>query len=154
MKKLFLSLIVLLFVPIFLNAQADKIAGFWNTAETENGFSQVEIIKNSNGTYSGKIIWLKIPLEDGKPKVDDENPDPKLQNRPIMGLPIVNDFLYNSKKEKWQEGNIYDPESGKTYDCYAWFEDGDYNTLHLKGYVMGIKALGRSTEWTRDKKRE
>jgi len=153
MKKLFLSLIVLLFIPLFINAQADKISGFWKTAETENGFSQVEIIKNSNGTYSGTIIWLKIPLENGKPKVDDENPDPKLQTRTIIGLKLVDNFTYDSKKDKWQEATIYDPEKGKTYSCYAWFKDGDYNMLYLKGHIKGIKALGKSTEWTREEKR-
>ena len=150
MRKHLLSFIALLFFPLFLYAQADKIAGIWKTAETETGFSQVEIKKSSNGTYYGTIIWLKEPLENGKPKVDDENPDPKLQNRPILGLQLVDDFKYDSKKKNWQEGRIYDPENGKTYDCYAWFEDGNTNKLYIKGYVMGIKALGRSTIWTRE----
>ncbi len=46
-------------------------------------------------------------------------------------------------------GSIYDPKNGKTYDCYAWFEDGDFNNLYIKGYVAGIKALGRKTIWTK-----
>lgn len=150
MKKHLLLFILLLSFPLLIHAQADKIAGIWKTAETENGFSQVEIKKKSDGTYYGKIIWLKIPLKNGKPKVDDKNPDPKLQNRPIIGLQLVDDFKYDSKKNNWQKGRIYDPENGKTYDCYAWFEDGNYNKLYIKGYIMGIKALGRSTIWTRE----
>ena len=146
MKKLLLSIAVLLFVPLFIYAQADKIIGIWLT---EEGNSQVEIVKDANGIYNGKIVWLEEPLEDGKPKVDDENPDPELQNRPIMGLPLVNSFRYSSKKEKWMQGVIYDPDNGKTYDCFAWFENGDTNKLYIKGYIMGIKALGRSTTWTR-----
>ena len=88
-------------------------------------------------------------MENGKPKVDDENDDPELAKRPLMGLVIVKNFVYVSKSEQWEEGSIYDPNNGKTYDCFAWFEEGDYNNLFIKGYVAGIKALGRKTIWTR-----
>ena len=30
-----------------------------------------------------------------------------------------------------------------------WFEE-DLNTLHIKGYVMGMKFVGRQTLWTRE----
>ena len=146
MKKYMFTAIALLFVPLFLYAQTDKIQGIWFT---EKGTSTVEVTKSSDGTYAGKINWLEEPNENGKPKVDDENSDPQLAKRPIMGLSIVKDFEYNSKKERWEEGSIYDPDNGKTYDCYAWFDDGDYNVLYIKGYVAGIKALGRKTIWKR-----
>jgi uncharacterized protein (DUF2147 family) len=145
MKKYLLTVIAILFVPLFLHAQADKIMGTWIT---EEGTSAVDITK-SGGTYIGKISWLEEPNENGKPKVDDENPDPELAKRPIMGLPLVMDFVYDSKKERWIEGSIYDPDNGKTYDCFAWFEDEDFDVLYLKGYVAGIKALGRKTVWKR-----
>ena len=146
MKKYLFTAFTLLFVPLFLFAQADKIEGTWYN---DDKTSTIEIKKGSNGTYAGKITWLDEPNENGKPKVDDDNPDPKLQNRPIMGLTIVKNFKYDSKKKRWNEGSIYDPKNGKTYDCFAWFEDGKYNKLYLKGYVAGIKALGRKTIWTR-----
>ena len=147
MKKLLFNVIAILFVPMFLYAQADKIEGTWIT---EKGTSAVDITK-SNGKYVGKISWLEEPNENGKPKVDDENPDPELAKRPIMGLPLVKGFVYDSKKERWIEGSIYDPDNGKTYDCFAWFDDGNYDVLYLKGYVAGIKALGRKTVWKRKK---
>ena len=146
MKKHLFAAIVILFVPLFLYAQADKIVGTWLT---EKGTSTVDIYKGSDGKYHGKISWLEEPNENGKPKVDDENPDPKLAKRPIMGLLLVKNFKYSSKKKRWLEGSIYDPDNGKTYDCFAWFENGNYNTLYLKGYVAGIKALGRKTVWKR-----
>jgi len=150
MKKLLLPVTLLLFLPLFLYAQPDRIVGIWLT---EEGTSQVEIYESPDGKFHGKIVWLDEPMENGKPKVDDENPDPKLAKRPIMGLPLVKNFKYSSKKKQWVNGSIYDPDNGKTYDCFAWFEKGDYNTLYLKGYVMGIRALGRSTVWKREKKR-
>jgi uncharacterized protein (DUF2147 family) len=146
MKKHLLFALAILFVPLFLYAQADKIVGTW---VTEKGTSAVDITKGSDGKFYGKISWLEEPNENGKPKIDEENPDPKLAKRPIMGLPIVNGFKYSSKKKQWVGGRIYDPDNGKTYDCFAWFENGKYNKLYLKGYVGGIKALGRKTEWKR-----
>lgn len=144
MKKYLFTAIMMLFIPLLLHAQADRIIGTWYT---EKGTSTVEVYKDSDGKYHGKINWLEEPLEDGKPKVDSENSDPKLAKRPIMGLQILNGFRYNSGKKQWVDGTIYDPDNGKTYDCYAWFEDGNYSKLHIKGYVLGIRALGRSTEW-------
>jgi uncharacterized protein (DUF2147 family) len=145
MKKLLFATIAVLFVPLFLYAQANKIEGTWFN---EDKTSTINVTKGSDGKYSGEINWLDEPNENGKPKIDDENPDPKLATRPVMGLQIVKNFVYDSGKERWIEGRIYDPKNGKTYDCYAWFKDGDYKNLYIKGYVAGIKALGRKTIWT------
>ena len=149
MKKLFFSLAVLLFIPLVLNAQADRITGVWITASDS---SSVEIVKHTNGKYIGTINWLLEPLdENGKPKLDDENPDPDKRNDQILGLKILRAFEYNSNKDRWDSGTIYDPDNGKTYSCYGWFENGNYDVLYLKGYVLGMKFLGRETTWKRKK---
>ena len=146
MKKYLFTAITMLFIPLFLQAQANKIEGTWYNDEKT---STIEITKGADGLYLGTINWLETPIEDGKPKVDKENSNAKLAKRPLMGLAIVKNFKYDSKSKKWEEGSIYDPKNGKTYDCYAWFEDSDYNNLYIKGYVAGIKALGRKTIWTK-----
>lgn len=146
MKKYLFTSLVILFIPLFLHAQASRIEGTWYNDEKT---STITIKKASNGKYEGKITWLEEPLENGKPKIDDENPDPKLAKRPIMGLTIVRNFKYDAGKKQWVSGRIYDPDNGKTYDCFAWFENSNYNKLYLKGYVAGIRALGRKTIWTR-----
>jgi len=148
MKKNLFTAIVILFVPLFLQAQATKIEGTWFNEEKT---STIEVTKGSDGTYQGQINWLEEPNEDGAPKLDKENEDPQLAKRPVMGLVIVEGFVYDKKKERWIEGSIYDPKNGKTYDCYAWFEDGDFDNLYIKGYVAGIKALGRKTIWEKKK---
>ena len=148
MKRAILLITVLFFTLSQAFTQADKVIGYWLT---EEGDSQVRIYKATNGKYYGKIEWLDEPMENGKPKVDDDNPDPKLQNRPIMGLQLLNDFVYDAGDKEWSDGSIYDPKSGNTYDCYMWFEDNN-NVLFIKGYVMGMRFLGRSTEWTRESK--
>ena len=149
MKKLFFLLSLSIFTSALLRAQADKITGYWLT---EEGTSQVRVYKAKDGQYYGKITWLDEPYENGKPKVDDENPDPGLRNRPIMGLQILEGLEYSGKDKEWKNGTIYDPKSGKTYDCYMWFEDNP-ETLYMRGFVMGMRWLGRSSAWTREENR-
>ena len=45
-------------------------------------------------------------------------------------------------------GEIYDPESGKTYSAKMSLESPD--TLSLRGYV-GIPLFGRPSTWSRQK---
>ena len=149
MKKLFFFFAFLILASAYLSAQADKVVGFYLTAKAS---SQVEIYNGTDGKYYGKISWLEEPNEDGKPKVDDENPDPDLQKRPILGLPLMQGFEYNKNEKQWENGTIYDPDNGKTYDCYMWFED-DPRTLYMRGFVMGMRFLGRSSAWTKENNR-
>ena len=143
MKKLLLFLALMITGSSILFAQADKVVGFWLT---EKGTSQVEIYKAEDGKYFGRISWLEELNENGKPKVDEENADDALKSRPILGLNILEGFDYNQEDQEWENGSIYDPDNGKTYDCYMWFDDDD-NVLNIKGFVMGMRFLGRSTAW-------
>jgi uncharacterized protein (DUF2147 family) len=147
MKKNIFFFVVFLSLAFQAAAQADKVVGFWLTEKKD---AQVQIVKTADGKYNGTIVWLDNPFEDdGSIKIDDENPDPKLQKRRIMGLPLLNNFVYNSKDKEWRGGTIYDPDSGNTYDCYMWFE-GDQNVLKIKGYILGMRFIGRKSEWIRE----
>ena len=149
MKKLFFFLAFFFLTSAYISAQADKVLGFWIT---EKGTSQVEIYKGTDGKYYGKVSWLEEPNEDGKPKVDSENSDPELQKRPVLGLPLLQGFDYDKKDNEWKDGSIYDPDNGKTYDCYMWFEEDD-SVLQIKGFVMGMRFLGRTTVWKKENDR-
>ncbi len=122
-------------------ADTNAILGVWLTAE---GKAKVEISK-AGETFSGKIIWLKEPDEDGKPKVDKKNPDEKLRSRPVIGLEIVYGFTYDGDNE-WSGGKVYDPESGNEYKAKMTLLDAQ--TLKLRGYIL-VPLLGRSELWTR-----
>jgi len=93
--------------------------------------------------YFGKIIWLKEPLRDGHVKVDIYNEDESLRHRPILGLKLLNDFIFDDGT--WEDGTIYDPEEGETYSCTISKEG---NVLNVRGYI-GISLVGRTTEWTK-----
>ncbi len=125
--------------------KGDDILGEWYTAENK---TLVKIYKNKYDYYFGKIIWIKTPNdENGKPKLDKENPDPKLRSTPLLNLIILRSFKFED--DKWSSGTIYDPENGKTYKCTLRLEDK--NTLHVRGYI-GVSAIGRTTTWIRKTK--
>lgn len=149
-KFLFVAFLLAVFLSPDLFAQeADNVLGYWLTQE---GDSQVKIFKAKDGKYYGNIKWLDEPNEeDGTPKVDDENSNPELQKRPILGLQLLKSFNYDEKAEEWVDGTIYDPKNGKTYKCFMWFEDGDETILHVKGFI-GFSLLGREVEWKREEK--
>ena len=147
MKKLTGFLIIIFLAGFGLSSmaqsfKADDVLGIWFNEEKD---AKIEIYKEGN-QYYGKIVWLDEPIdpETGKPKVDDENPKEELQSRPIMGLLLVKDFEWDG--ELWDDGEIYDPKSGNTYDCYMKMESMD--KLKVRGYI-GISLLGRTTYWTR-----
>jgi uncharacterized protein (DUF2147 family) len=146
MKKQFLLLVLAGFFGFTTFAQGDKLLGVWLNQE---GTSHIEITKDASGQFIGKIVWLKDPLDDsGRPKLDVENPDKNLKSRPLLNLEILKGFKFNEKKKEWTGGTIYDPKNGKTYKAYMKLDDD--NTLSLRGYV-GIRALGRTSKWTRVK---
>lgn len=141
-KKLIVSFCICSSIIFSAFSQSEKVTGYWLT---EKGDSQIQIFQQTDGRFYGKIVWLK----NDQNAVDDKNPSPKLQNRKILGLQLLNSFQFNKRDNEWINGSIYDPESGKTYDCYMWFEN-DKNILKIKGFVMGMRFLGRETSWKRE----
>jgi len=142
MKRNFFVLFLLALSASFLYGQADNLVGIYLTAEKT---SQVRVFKATNDKYYGKVEWLKEEPD----KLDVNNPDEKLRNKKVWGLIILKDFSYNESKNRWEGGTIYDPDNGKTYDAFIWFDE-DNKTLHLKGYVLGMKFVGRETIWIRE----
>ena len=145
MKRIGLVLFLSLLIGHAFAQEAQKIAGiWWNDKKT----SKIEV-KEVDGKFIGTVIYISPEkYVNGKPEEDYNNPDAKLKTRSRLGLQILSSLKFNSADKEWQNGRIYDPDNGKTYDCFAWF-DKDPNVLHLKGYVVGIKWLGRSTAWTK-----
>jgi len=145
MKRFGLVLVLSLLIVQAFAQEAQKIAGiWWNDKKT----SKIEV-KEENGKFIGTVIYINPEkYVNGEPEKDFNNPDAKLKTKSRLGLQILSGLKFNSADKEWQGGRIYDPDNGKTYDCYAWF-DADPNILNIKGYVVGIKWLGRSTAWTK-----
>ncbi len=144
MKKLLTLLCLSLYSLTGVAQDAGKISGiWWNEDKTTK--IKVEL---KDGKYIGTIVYM-IPEKyvNGQPPKDDKNADLQLQKRSLIGLQILSGFEYDAKKKEWKNGTIYDPASGKTYDCFARMEGNDL--MKLKGFVAGIRMLGRTSEWYR-----
>jgi len=140
--KIAISLFSFIALTMTVSAQKDQICKVWYNQEKT---SRVEVYQTGS-TFEAKIIWLSEPTENGKPKLDKENPDDKLKSQPVMGMV----FLHNLHKSKddpnyYDGGKVYDPKNGKTYDCHMTYKG---NTMELRGYVLGMSFLGRTSVWT------
>jgi len=131
--------------------KASDIEGVWLTG---SGNGLVEIKRGSDGKYYGTLIAIKDPNnEDGTPKRDVENPDKSKRNQKLVGLKLLTGFVWDADDEEWDDGDIYDPENGKTYSCIIDFDDeNNKNVLDVRGYV-GFSWIGRTDTWTRSNKR-
>lgn len=136
--KSFLSSAAFLVIVMF-NAQAqsdaDGILGEW-ISPTKDGRI---LIYKTNNKYFGKITWGT-----GGSGTDDNNPDPALRSRKVIGMEILRNFVFDDGE--WIDGTIYDPRDGKTYSCKLTL--GDNNSLNIRGYV-GISLFGRTETWAR-----
>ena len=124
--------------------KAGDILGIWYNEEKT---SKVQVYLEGD-KFMAKIVWLKEPNDKvtGLPRVDNLNPDPKLQKTPLLGLIVLKNFVFDGEDE-WKNGTIYDPKNGKTYSCHIHFGDSP-NLLKIRGYI-GISLLGRTTYWTK-----
>jgi len=138
-----LILSVLLGLSAIAKAQADPLEGVWFNEEKD---AKIQIYKGRDGLFYGKIIWLKEPTEkNGTPKLDKNNPRQENRKQQIIGLVILKKFEKDGKT--YDDGTIYDPQNGKTYDATITYKG---NKLDLRGYV-GISWFGRTTTWERTK---
>lgn len=145
---LMLSFIAISFGNLFAQTSAapvsegDKIIGVW---EVGSGKARVKVTKYGE-KYAGKMVWLLNPTyEDGTPKIDKNNPDETKRNVPLLGYSMLLGFEYTGDK-KYENGTIYDPESGSTYHCTISMIDE--NTLDVRGYI-GVQMFGRTDKWKR-----
>jgi uncharacterized protein (DUF2147 family) len=143
----FLTILLLAFFTsptIFAQSKdAEKLVGVWQPSA---GRSYIKVDKIGNKFY-GRIVWLKEANdEDGKPRLDKNNPDESLRSTPLKGYRVLKDFTYNDEEKLWEDGSIYDPKNGTTYNCKIVLTAD--NKIEVRGFV-GAAVFGRTDVWTR-----
>jgi uncharacterized protein (DUF2147 family) len=148
--------VVLLFLALMLTtaasacaASGDEILGAWNNQEKD---ARIEIFRCAE-KYCGKIFSMNEPdypadSRDGipgTPRLDHKNPEPSLRSRLIIGLQIMNDFVFVGDG-LWENGTVYDPKNGRTYSGRMTLVSP--TQLNLRGFI-GISLIGRTVIWTR-----
>lgn len=105
---------------------ADSINGRWVTQDKD----AVVTISKCGASTCGKISRFLIAPPDGPDQRDINNPNPKLQKRKLLGLPILTNF--KEEPTLWR-GTIYDPTSGKSYRSVLRRKGP--NVLEVKGCI-------------------
>ncbi|MGH6855892.1 MAG: DUF2147 domain-containing protein [Aestuariivirga sp.] len=110
---------------------ASEAPGTW---AMQNGKVTVNVT-DCGSDLCGTIVSLKEPISkiDGKPKIDRENPDPALRERPLIGLSILVS-MKAAGDNQWQ-GAIYNPDDGKTYTGTVLLDGG---TMQVQGCVLKL----------------
>lgn len=129
----------------------NEISGKWKVIDDRSGVvrSIIQIYKNTNETYSGRV--LKIYPELGKSKPYNQTCSKckgELKDQPIVGMEILFGFKKNSKNEdEYIDGRIIDPDAGEVYKCKMKISKNS-RRLTLIGYIA-ISQLGRKQTWIR-----
>lgn len=120
---------------------ADRIVGEWINEEKN---TRIEIYKNGE-EYFGRLLWSEDLFEtDGRTsRKDVRNSDRSLRTRNLLHVNLLNNFVFS--EDLWDNGKMYDPKSGKTYNCLIRLK---VDKMEVRSYV-GIPLLGRSTYWDR-----
>ena len=151
-KKVFISLAIIL-LPFLssmgqnsLNNAADNIVGIYSGNQKGDKF-KAKIVKLSDGTYRGQVIWMEHDKDaNGKKRLDTKNPDKKLRNVPCDQIVLFSGLKYDADDKEWNGTKIYDPQRGMRAKLTIRFEkDG---RLRLRGSLLGI---GESVYWNKIK---
>lgn len=141
MKLLLTFVFTMLSLCISAQNHSDDLLGKW---VNEDAIARFEFFKTGN-TYNAKIIWLAKPQnENGEQKLDKNNPDKKLRNRPILGMVILTGLQFSANDLMWVRGKIYSPERGETVDCKIRLNNkNEFALIVSKGIFSSTKKWKR-----------
>lgn len=122
-KRLALAVTLLSAAPL---AAAEPISGSWVTA-TRDGVVRIAPCGKS---LCGTLARFLVTPPGGADQRDVHNPDARLRNRKLLGLPILTGFAEDGAV--WR-GTIYDPKAGKSYRSIVRRLDGE--RLEVKGCI-------------------
>ncbi|MGA9698611.1 MULTISPECIES: DUF2147 domain-containing protein [Acinetobacter] len=127
--------------PVF----AQEITGTWIQIDDKTGSPKalIDIQKQPNGSYSGKIIKI-TPRPGYTPRETCFHCPPPYTDQPILGLEVFKG-LQHANGNNYENGRILDPLTGKTYGLKGRVSANGKRFI-LRGYI-GISALGRTQTW-------
>ncbi|HLO89759.1 MAG TPA: DUF2147 domain-containing protein [Lentimicrobium sp.] len=130
-------------VPTSANAPviSNDITGYWLTAQKA---TIVQFYKDGE-KFNGKGVWSKQRDKNGRPLKDINNPDKSKRSRYLEGVDLITGLTYNPKTDTYEGGRIYQPNTGKTFNCKVKL-DKSKNTMQVTG---GVGFISKTLTWTR-----
>jgi len=121
--------------------------GRWVTMDEATGKpASIVILREENGRITGTIEKVYDPYpRESNPRCTACNG--ALKDKPMVGMKILWDVL--RRGDGWSGGMIFDPDSGKTYNCSLALENGG-SKMKIRGFI-GVSLFGRTQYWQREK---
>ena len=105
--------------------------GLWKTINEEtNEAKSLVRISEQNGVLTGKVEKILNPA---KQDAICEECDGDKKNQPILGMTIIEGATH-AGDGSWQDGEILDPNSGKTYTLKLTPQEQG-QVLEVRGYI-------------------
>ena len=142
MKKYFLTVLFVAISGMF--SASAQVTGKWKTIDDETGEEKsiVEIYEKDGKVY-GKVVEILNPAKKDAKCTKCKGSD---KDKPILGLVIIKGLEKDG--DEYTDGDILDPNKGKTYSCTIKLDGKD--KLDVRGY-LGFSFIGRSQTWHRVK---
>ena len=133
-----------LFATFSSASLANSPVGQWHSIDDKTGDPKsMVVITEQQGVMRGRVEKLLRKEADQNAKCDKCTDDRK--NLPILGLEIIRGAKKANGKNVWEDGEILDPENGKTYGLRLTpIENGA--KLEVRG---SIGPFGRTQTWVR-----
>ena len=125
-------------------AIANSPVGQWHTLDEKTGeLKSMVIIFEQQGVVKGRVE--KVLRKDADPAAKCDKCSDDRKNQPVVGLEIIRGAKKASGKNVWEDGEILDPENGKTYSLRLTpIENGA--KLEVRG---SFGPIGRTQSWVR-----
>ena len=141
----------LLKLSVFLSAAlcasmalANSPVGQWHTLDDKTGeVKSVVLIFEQQGVVRGRVE--KVLRKDADPAAKCDKCSDDRKNQPVVGMEIIRGAKKASGKNVWEDGEILDPENGRTYALRLTpIENGA--KLEVRG---SFGPIGRTQTWVR-----
>lgn len=144
LQFVFKSSVVLAASAFVSAALANSPVGQWHSIDDKTGeLKSMVVIVEQQGVLKGRVEKLLRKDADQNAKCEKCSDDRK--NLPVIGLEIIRGAKKASGKNVWEDGEILDPENGKTYGLRLTpIENGA--KLEVRG---SIGPFGRTQTWVR-----
>ncbi|CAM4060332.1 DUF2147 domain-containing protein [Acinetobacter pragensis] len=148
MKRNFKLGLLLLGAVFSGSVLAQDLTGTWQSIDDKTGSPKaiIEIQKENNGTYTGKIVKITPRPGYTPQKTCNDCPAP-YKNQPILGMEILKGLKHVDGTSNYEKGRVIDPLAGKVYDAKVKL-NATGKRLTMRAY-MGVSTLGRNQTWLR-----
>ena len=136
MKTTLFALAILFFASNIYSQSIPDVLGVWCSSKKD---CKVQLYKMGN-TIEGKVVWLlEDKDEDGNLLLDSR------YNKPLVGLKILWDAVYNPVTNYFENGIAY----VKGHEFCGKFKLNSDGTLAVTGFVCSLKFLHKTDTWTK-----